>query len=693
MPSDSIETPSGARASELRAEIARLTRTRDALREAVASERSEKSDAPFDERSMAFTLTSALSELVWLQTADGALVYCSPSVERALGWRLEELAALDLMELVHPADAADASTLLEPRGSGASAPVELRVRRKDDGYVWMESRVMAVTLDGVRHRLFLSTEISRRKQAELKLLEHESWTRRLIDRSALGIFRASADGRFLQVNPALASMLGYASAGDLVGKSLRELVRDRGDGGSEVDTTDVSDLLPQESEHGSPTFSEARWQRKDGSELLVRVSTSLVLDADGSLEGCDGIVEDVTEHRRKEMLLQRAERMASLGRMLAGIAHELNNPLAAICGFAQLLRRSSLTEEDRSAVDTIEREGQRAARIVRQLLGFARHDGAVRLEPVDAAEVLGYTARAQRYAMETHGIRCIVDVPDESLWIEADRAQLEQIVLNLLVNARQACEELLEDRERLTGDAILAEPLPAPFVKLSAYRQGDMVTLEVSDSGAGIPAENLPRIWDPFWTTKADGEGTGLGLAVVHAGVASLGGQIEVVSDTSNGTSFRLSVPASDTPAGSPDHRGHAGDDAPAVLDVLLVGSMPVAVRFAERFLSDRGHAVIPVATLDAAVQTLEATPFDVVILNLPAASGKSALEAVHRLRSEAATSAPRVVIAAQRLSRGTRDELREMADVVVLEHPADVDELRLAVEGNAHNEGLGIRD
>src|SRR5690606_1110834 len=174
MPSDSIETPSGARASELRAEIARLTRTRDALREAVASERSEKSDAPFDERSMAFTLTSALSELVWLQTADGALVYCSPSVERALGWRLVELAALDLMELVHPADAADASTLLEPRGSGASAPVELRVRRKDDGYVWMESRVMAVTLDGVRHRLFLSTEISRRKQAELKLLEHES---------------------------------------------------------------------------------------------------------------------------------------------------------------------------------------------------------------------------------------------------------------------------------------------------------------------------------------------------------------------------------------------------------------------------------------------------------------------------------------------------------------------------------------
>ena len=522
----------------------------------------------------------------------------------------------------------------------------------------------------------LRTELLRlaRERDELRAMvdsrqEVAEWTQGLIERSHLGFFQATEDGRFLRVNQALASMLGYHNASELEQIPI-EAIRTEA-----LPAGDAGDGRPPR----SAASVQERWRRRDGSELLVRISYLRTLDA--TQVACEGIVEDVTEQHRQDMFVRRTERLASLGRMLAGVAHELNNPLTAICGFSQLLRKSPLSEDDRSALETIEREGQRAARIVRELLSFARHDGAVRLERVDAAELMRYLARTQRYTLETHGIHCRVEVPDTPLWVEADRGQLEQIVLNLLVNARQACEEVLDERLQAAGQTQEPDAAPPPTVTLAASREGDSVVLEVADTGHGIPANELPHVWEPFWTTKPDGEGSGLGLAVVHAGVTSLGGRIDVRSEQGVGSSFVVRLDAVATPhvrtaTGSGQAKGAA-----QALDILLAGHSPLAEGFVERLLGERGHAVVTAADHAAAERLLQGNRFDVIVLNTTGEE-RGLAQAIAALREAQADGRARVVVAARRLDGAVRRELESTPGVSVLHHHADMDGFLRAVEG-----------
>lgn len=494
---------------------------------------------------------------------------------------------------------------------------------------------------------------------------HDRWSQALMERSSLGIFRTDRDGRFLHVNPAFAEMLGYETPEELSGAAAAEVLQ----------PTDLTDPLLPVVGGDQRSSREQTWLRRDGSEMVVRVSSAIVFGADGQPEGCEAAVEDITEQRQFEALRRREERLASLGRMFAGIAHELNNPLAAICGFAQLLRRADLSEDDRAAMETIEREGQRAASIVRQLLAFARHDGSTRMETLDVSEILSYMARSQRYTLETHGIRCLLEVPESPLWVMADRVQLEQVVLNLLVNARQACET----RAQNAGDASHDAPVEL-MIRLVSLRAGDNVCIEVVDNGVGIAEDQLPLIWEPFYSTKAEGEGSGLGLSVVHASVESLGGNIHVHSLEPQGTSFRICLPAARPPHGT----AQDFDDQPAeqrALDVLLVGTNPIAPAFAERLLGAHGHAVISAPGLPAATLLLGDAEFDVVIVNVPSSGSGASVELVRRIREQCSGTGSRVVVASRRMSRATRDAVEQLSGVVMLDRPGDVNELLAAVE------------
>jgi two-component system NtrC family sensor kinase len=202
--------------------------------------------------------------------------------------------------------------------------------------------------------------------------------------------------------------------------------------------------------------------------------------------------------------------MSSLGHTLAGVAHELNNPLAAISGFAQILLKTNLPKEDRSAIETVHREAKRAAKIVKDLLTFARRQESTERHRVDLNGIVRYIADTQRYALETHGVLCELVLSDEPAYVAADPAQLEQVMLNLLVNARQALEAMTTTP---AGGRIGPGSIRTPMVVIRTAVRGNTVALEISDNGPGIAAAELPRIWDPFWTTKEEGEGTGLGLS------------------------------------------------------------------------------------------------------------------------------------------------------------------------------------
>jgi len=384
-------------------------------------------------------------------------------------------------------------------------------------------------LDALRE--ILLEYIQARETAEDELRASEVRYRALILRAAYGIFRASLDGRFLEVNPALVRMLGHDRAETLLALAADSVYYDRAE-----HQRVMSQALAGELRAGT----EVRWRRRDGAPVLIRLTLQVVRDGVGGPMALEGIAEDVTERGRQEEMLRRSERMASLGSMLAGVAHELNNPLAAIGGFAQLLLRETLNEDDRSAIETIYHESQRAAKIVRDLLAFSRRQEQERRERVDLNEIIRYIIDAQRYQIETQGIRRELELEPGLPPVLAQPSQLEQVVLNLVVNARQALESAIDRR---AAEQRAGNEAPPPVIAVRTSSRGGSVFLEIEDNGPGIREEHRNRIWDPFWTTKDEGEGTGLGLAVVHGIISGYGGTIDVETEVGRGTRFIVKLP------------------------------------------------------------------------------------------------------------------------------------------------------
>ena len=587
------------------------------------------------------------------------------------------------------------------------APGDARGDGRDETIARLEADLAAV-------RALLESYLEEREAAEVELharsealRESEARYRLLIDRAAYGIYRASPDGHFLEVNPALVAMLGYESADELLAVDIgRDVYRDPADRMWHLARIRAGDRAD---------WVEVRWKRRDGSPITVRLSLRMVRDESGAALYIEGIAEDVTARNRQEELLRRSERMASLGHTLAGVAHELNNPLAAICGFAQLLLKSERSEDDRTALETISHEAARAGTIVKDLLTFARRQEAHRRERVNVSEVVRYIFATQRYAMETRGVHHVLALDPALPAVFADPTQLEQVVLNLVVNARQAIESSMD----AVGPASAASVAPCITVRTSSAR--GMVLVEVADTGPGIAPADLARIWDPFWTTKSEGEGTGLGLAVVHGIVTAHGGTIEAESELGRGARFTISLPAADaadvaevadvaadagsgagTPVGAGVMDGTAtrrgavearsesapgageparGGDPPRPLDILVVDDEASILGFLTRYFTSRGHAVVAAHDGAHALRIAEQAAFDVIVCDLRM-PGLDGIEVISRMRALPTCAGARYVVSTgDSSSLASRRRIEGLDVAAIVEKPYAIDELRRAVE------------
>ena len=303
------------------------------------------------------------------------------------------------------------------------------------------------------------------------------------------------------------------------------------------------------------------------------------------------------------------ERLSVLGELVSGVAHELNNPLTTILGYAQLL--PSLEGEDfRRAIQTIEQEAQRAGRIVRNLLYFARQHRP-RVEPVDLNAVLARVVEVRRYNLEANNIHLATQfgtVPE----LLGDQYQLEQVFLNLVNNAQQALHP--------TGGTIT----------ITSEATGDVARVMVRDTGPGVPEELVQRIFEPFFTTREVGEGSGLGLSIAYGIVQSHGGRLLAQRPSGGGAEFIVELPLPPraappaVPATPVSDRG-AGERVLVVEDEAAVRSLISTV------LGTSGYAVRVAESGDEAVRALEESTFDLVIsdLRMPGLDGEGLFEQV----------------------------------------------------------------
>jgi PAS domain S-box-containing protein len=481
--------------------------------------------------------------------------------------------------------------------------------------------------------------------------------RTLVDRAGYGTFRFSPAGRFLEVNSSLVAMLGYDAPESVYRLDLATEVY--------LNPAEEGGLRQRANGPAFVDWVETRWKRRDGTAVVVRLSTRQSSDdAGGEPEAYEGIVEDVTERQRREEMLRRSERMASLGSTLAGVAHELNNPLAAITGFAQLLLKKWWPEDDRTALETIDYEARRSATIVRDLLTLVRERDGERRVRTNLNDVAERAAHTRRYAIWTAGIMCELQVDRTIPDVLGDRTQLEQVVLNLLINAEQAA-------------ASTAGP---GRIIVRTRREGDYAVLEVEDNGPGISAEERSQIWDPFWTTKQEGEGTGLGLSIVrgivsdHGGTVVLSGGDETNDDGLGGARFVIRLPVASAGVDA-DARARPG---PQPLDVLVVDPGSSDLGFVERFLSSRGHAVLDATTAEQALRLAAQSDFDAVLCDadLLSCDGRPLAEV---LRASAGCARARFVLATD----GALDARSGSTDMRFVHRPYDVEELRRLIEGD----------
>ena len=272
--------------------------------------------------------------------------------------------------------------------------------------------------------------------------------------------------------------------------------------------------------------------RADGEQGLVNLSTAAVTDDAGRAIGCMMIASDMTEHRRLEQQLHRAQKMEAVGRLAGGIAHDFNNILLAVRSYAWLLGNAVEGDEDaRGSVAEIERAVDRASNLTRQLLSFSQREIAT-MDAVDVG-VLITTMQGMLRPLIGEDIALVVNADPQGPTVMADETKLEQVLVNLAINARDA----MPNGGRLTISA------------RSRQDSGD-VEITVSDTGVGIPQDQQQLIFEPFFTTKRESGGTGLGLATVYGIVDSLGGQIDVQSRPNEGTRFTIRL-ASAEPNGS----------------------------------------------------------------------------------------------------------------------------------------------
>jgi PAS domain S-box-containing protein len=546
------------------------------------------------EREELFHLISEnAADMIAVVDMDGKRLFNSLSYQRVLGYSPEELQASSAFEQIHPDDRERIKKAAEEaQRTGVGKTLEYRLRHKNGAWLVLESMSSVIrNAKGEPEKLVIvNRDVTERKRAEEALRRSEADFRSVVEDAPYGIYRASITGRILQVNPALRKMLGYESEEELLRKDLAtDVFRHSGE------YQRLTELLSRTEEIKD---LEMEWKRQDETPITVHCSCRRINDESGVPAYFEVFAEDVTEKRVLEKQLRMAQKMEAIGRLSGGIAHDFNNLLGVIIGYSRVLKKS-LGESNalcEHAVE-IEKAGQRAAAMTKQLLAFSR-------QQVMTPEILNLNTLASDMEkmlprLLGEDIEVSLELAPELSSVKADQSQIEQVIMNLAVNARDAMPAGGKLRIQ-TSNAELDQSYTRHH---PGSKEGNYVLLTVTDTGTGMDAGTLTHIFEPFFTTKERGKGTGLGLATVYGIVKQSNGYIWVESSPGKGASFQIYLPRYVGQQVADGPKSDSGERLGGSESILLVEDAEPLRKLAQTFLEAGGFRVLSAGSGEEALE------------------------------------------------------------------------------------------
>jgi PAS domain S-box-containing protein len=566
----------------------------------------------------------SLREGIFFSSPEGRVLDANPALVRMLGYETKaELQARNFGDMY--ADPAQRDAVIrELQSRGSVQDREIVLQRNDGSHLYCLASGFAIRDSFGRIVRLQGTlvDITERREIEKRLHQEQEFVRNLIACFPDLIAVFDCEGRFKFVSPRVQDVLG-APPDSFAGQQHDFGVHPE-------DQSKVAQIFHRViSGESQSAEMEFRARHTDGSWRILRASSGPLFDADGRISGVVSSIRDITQTKEFEQQLLQKERFASMGQMMAGAAHELNNPLTAILGVSDVLRERAPDDSSRRQIEIVLQQARRAAAIVQNLLAFAVPSGQKRGK-VKVDEIVRRAVESQQQALEQKNIKVEIAVAGVLPNVEGDSKLLTQVFTNILLNAEQAISGARDHG----------------IVRISLSHADNLVVIAFADDGPGIPQELVDKIYDPFFTTKRPGGGSGLGLTICLSVIKDHGGRIEVQSAPGGGALIRVLLPAVSTvvlESKSPAAQARAASIVSPALSghrLLIVDDEESIREIVEEGLSARGMIVESAGSSEEALSHLAANSYEIILcdFNLPGLNGEQLFE---QLRAHARETKP----------------------------------------------------
>jgi PAS domain S-box-containing protein len=492
-----------------------ITITRDITERKKMEEALRESEAKYS------ALVEQARDAVYI-IQDGVTKFCNKAAEELTGYKREELLGMPFLDLMAPESRDIVEQRYQSRMAAKKPPsvYEIELQCKDGTSKYVETSAMFIQYQGRPAGMGVVRNITERRQWEQRITRAAEEWRATFDSITDLVSIHGEDFKITRVNMAFADVFGMHPK-EIIGKICYELVH-----GTKEPCLNCP--LKQTFETKKPCTVEFF---EPNLGIHLEVAASPIFDEQGEVVGVVRVARDITERKRMEEQLIITDRLASIGQLASGVAHELNNPLTGVIGFSQLLLERDVPEDIREDIDIVYREAQRAGAVVKNLLTFSRKHAPAK-QSININSIIEKVLELRDYEQKASNIQGNTQFASDLPEIIADYFQLQQVFLNIIINAEQS----------------MIEAHNGGILKITTEKDGDVIKASFADDGLGIDEGDLGHVFDPFFTTKEVGKGTGLGLSVCHGIISEHSGKIYAESELGQGATFIVELPINSTP-------------------------------------------------------------------------------------------------------------------------------------------------